>query len=70
MANSAVLGVMPYPWDREDQGKQTASRGRMDRDLVRKYRYFWGGVKNLNRWVSPHVVHRMLAEVSVMKRDI
>lgn len=45
MANSAVLGVMPYPWDREDQGEQTASGGRVDRDLVRKYRYFWGGVK-------------------------
>lgn len=38
-----VLGVMPYPWDREDQGKQIG--GRMERHLVRKYRYFWGGVK-------------------------
>lgn len=36
VANSAVLGAMPYPRDKEDQGKQMASGGRMDGDLVRK----------------------------------
>lgn len=40
----------------------------MDRDLVRKYRFFWGRDKNWNRGVSPHVVHYMLAEISVRNK--
>lgn len=66
MANSA-LGAWCHALSL-GQGKQTASGEKMDRDLVRKYRFFGGRDKNWNRGVSPHVVHYMLAEISVRNK--